>query len=529
MKASDKAAASVVRAIANQATSLDLHGLGLTTLPPFSSALKGLLHLNISCNRITSLPDDVWLLDQLVTFDIGSNRISVLADSIGTMTRLETLDASENRLSELPGALVTCGELRELHLFGNELVDTEPISRLTKLEVLDLSGNRLRRVPPLTGLVKLRELDLSNNLIETLPDGLEALRELRILNVSRNKLASIGQIAELPQLQELHVDGDRLEIPLEVRSRSSLRIVSNSRNSVGGTSSSNEQSSARLRDDAAAAIAMYTSGGPVAHKQYFDTPPYVLEFFLAVGGITGAVRVLDLYFKRFQACCSAVIRFPTGEVVELRNLSRKAALALVHERKESLQAGEMMLDLQTAQDERELHVKSQLVLDAISQLPEAALVPKNKANAPIHFINYNFHGTIGAATFAPTKEVHVGDHISFGDVHGSNINVKSSLNNVAQVVQRATGLSAEVKQDLQTLLERLSSVLQAAPPQDRETAEAVADATSDLVAKATKEAPNRKSIEISASGLLEAAKGIAAVVPIATEIVRVVTDFAAGL
>ena len=60
----------------------------------------------------------------------------------------------------------------------------------------------------------------------------------------------------------------------------------------------------------------------------------------------------------------------------------------------------------------------------------------------------------------------------------------------------------------------------------QQDAEAIGDAAKDVVDKATKPNANKKSIEISGKGLLEAAKGIADVVPIAIEIVKTGSQFA---
>lgn len=82
------------------------------------------------------------------------------------------------------------------------------------------------------------------------------------------------------------------------------------------------------------------------------------------------------------------------------------------------------------------------------------------------------------------------------------------------------------KTQLVALIKQLSDALVKVPAAQKVDAEAISDAPEAVVAKATKPNPNKKTLEISGKGLLEAAKGIADVVPIAIEIVKTVSHFA---
>jgi ElaB/YqjD/DUF883 family membrane-anchored ribosome-binding protein len=139
----------------------------------------------------------------------------------------------------------------------------------------------------------------------------------------------------------------------------------------------------------------------------------------------------------------------------------------------------------------------------------------------VQFINYNLIDN------SQRKQINMGDNINIGSITGSNVNIKSNLERVQQAVGGAA-LDASIKDDLNGLLKRLSDALEQTPSEQMTEAEAVADAAGDLVDKALRDKPNKKSIEISANGLLEAAKGIAAVLPIATDIVKSVTRLLGG-
>jgi hypothetical protein len=99
------------------------------------------------------------------------------------------------------------------------------------------------------------------------------------------------------------------------------------------------------------------------------------------------------------------------------------------------------------------------------------------------------------------------------------------LENVTQTTG-ASGVDDSTKTQLVALIKQLSDALVKVPAAQKVDAEAISDAPEAVVAKATKPNPNKKTLEISGKGLLEAAKGIADVVPIAIEIVKTVSHFA---
>jgi hypothetical protein len=107
-----------------------------------------------------------------------------------------------------------------------------------------------------------------------------------------------------------------------------------------------------------------------------------------------------------------------------------------------------------------------------------------------------------------------GDHYNFsGDFRDAILNVNSMLEHVTQTISNAPSLNQTTKDELKQLVEQLRAELQKAPSGSESDAEAVAETAKDAVEKATKEQPNRSLVQISANGLKEAAKNIAAVMP----------------
>jgi hypothetical protein len=78
------------------------------------------------------------------------------------------------------------------------------------------------------------------------------------------------------------------------------------------------------------------------------------------------------------------------------------------------------------------------------------------------------------------------------------------LENVTQTIG-ASGVDGSTKTQFVALIKQLSDALANVPAAQEVDAEAISDAAEEVVAKATN--PNKKTLEISGKGLLEAAKG----------------------
>ncbi|CAH2069560.1 unnamed protein product [Thlaspi arvense] len=163
--------------------------------------LRMLQSLDLSGNKITSLPSDLWSLSSLKSLNLSSNRISkTLSSNIGNFKTLETLDLSFNSFSgEIPAA----------------------ISSLVNLTTLKLGNNGFQSLVP-QGLLNCRSLvsiDLSSNqLTGSLPVGFgSAFAELKSLNLSRNLfqgslIGVLHENVETVDLSENRFDGHILQL-----------------------------------------------------------------------------------------------------------------------------------------------------------------------------------------------------------------------------------------------------------------------------------------------------------------------------
>jgi small GTP-binding protein len=131
---------------------------------------------------------------------------------------------------------------------------------------------------------------------------------------------------------------------------------------------------------------------------------------------------------------------------------------------------------------------------------------------------------------SPTQEIIMGNKYIFGNITGSNINIESMLEQVAQNVGSAPNVDEAEKKQLVELIEQLKVELQKATPTKKEETDAIAESAKALVEAGTKAQPNKTTIQITAEGLKKASKNIASVMPtvltITTSIIKTVFQIA---
>jgi hypothetical protein len=101
-------------------------------------------------------------------------------------------------------------------------------------------------------------------------------------------------------------------------------------------------------------------------------------------------------------------------------------------------------------------------------------------------------------------------------INSQNVNIKSKLENVQQNVGSIAAASEEQKKELETLLQGLSTALQAMPSEkveDREAKDTITDLTKDLVDAAAKPEPNKTKLQLISDGLKKTASFLKEVAP----------------
>ena len=128
----------------------------ITEIPEyFFEGMDNLVFLDLSGNRLKSLPDSIGNLIKLEKLNLSGNRLTSLPDSIGNLTNLKRLDLSRNKLRSLPDSIGNLTSLESLNLEINKLRSLPNLEALTDLAYLNISFNRFWRKPSLPGGIRI--------------------------------------------------------------------------------------------------------------------------------------------------------------------------------------------------------------------------------------------------------------------------------------------------------------------------------------------------------------------------------------
>lgn len=162
-----KAAKNAVRVTPEDTYKLILTRMCLTTFPKCLVKLTHLNMLELSCNQISKLPDNIGNLASLTRLDVRSNKLQSLPQSIGRLPKLIYLNVSNNFLTSegLPPSMGALTSLKTLNLGLNQLDSLPPtFEALQGLEELKLFYNKFVLVPEFVkGLSSLTKVDFKGN------------------------------------------------------------------------------------------------------------------------------------------------------------------------------------------------------------------------------------------------------------------------------------------------------------------------------------------------------------------------------
>ncbi|XP_033632464.1 leucine-rich repeat-containing protein 59-like [Asterias rubens] len=104
---------------------LDLSLSDLTKVPVKDlAALPKATCLDLSCNQLTSLPDNFSTLTRIVKLDLSKNHLTSLPENFGDFRNLQRLDLLGNQLEHLPVSFANLRNLKWLDLKDNENLDS---------------------------------------------------------------------------------------------------------------------------------------------------------------------------------------------------------------------------------------------------------------------------------------------------------------------------------------------------------------------------------------------------------------------
>eukprot|EP01134_Creolimax_fragrantissima_P007047 CFRG7047T1 len=189
---------------------LQLHKNQITSFDRCVERLTNLNTLDLSHNLIRKLPD--LKLPHLVYLNLNGNSLS-RADLTGLrlrtmlckanfltliqmdLTLMTELNLSRNKIATLPDMFDRATSLKILNLTDNQLNELpKSITSLFRLEVLKVRRNQLWSLPSMGEFRHLHELDVAQNNLTYLPDNLFQLPLLKILNASSNQIQSLPNL-----------------------------------------------------------------------------------------------------------------------------------------------------------------------------------------------------------------------------------------------------------------------------------------------------------------------------------------------
>ncbi|KAG0229515.1 Leucine-rich repeat serine/threonine-protein kinase 1 [Actinomortierella wolfii] len=203
-------------------TELDLSRNRLASLPDdLTSLVPSLQYLNLSHNQLPEIPLSLCHLTNLQVLIVSHNRLSgpIPHQIFARLTQLKTLKLCANQITELPHTLARLSKLETLILgsvYGGNLLTSFPpncLRHMTSLLELDVSHNKLMFLPSDIGHPesRLRHLTATDNKLEALPKSIGLCRHLKSLNLGRNQLTSLPtEIADLKQLDTLDLSENLL-------------------------------------------------------------------------------------------------------------------------------------------------------------------------------------------------------------------------------------------------------------------------------------------------------------------------------
>jgi internalin A len=231
-----KAQQRIQKALESNADTLNLSGLGLTSVPSELGQLANLSALYLSHNQLTSVPSELGQLANLSELYLSHNQLTSVPSELGQLANLSRLYLFHNQLTSVPSELGQLANLSELYLSHNQLTSVpSELGQLANLSELDLPHNQLTSVPSELGqLANLSELDLSHNQLTSVPSELGQLANLSELDLSHNQLTSVpSELGQLANLSELDLSHNQLtSVPSELGQLANLSALYLSHNQL---------------------------------------------------------------------------------------------------------------------------------------------------------------------------------------------------------------------------------------------------------------------------------------------------------
>jgi Leucine-rich repeat (LRR) protein/serine/threonine protein phosphatase PrpC len=193
---------------------IDLTNNEIKEIPLELCELTGIQYLNISVNRLTSLPQEIVAL-RLTALFISENDISNLPPLPKTLTSLTCVKC---KFTELPAVIFDVPRLGYVDFSSNRITG---LARLPMSQTILLSLNEIEQLPEMPDIVS--RLDISGNRITELSLTGE-MNSIQDLDVSQNRLRRFT-FPVLPLMATLRIADNPLSMRLEFSSIPAIRVL----------------------------------------------------------------------------------------------------------------------------------------------------------------------------------------------------------------------------------------------------------------------------------------------------------------
>jgi len=155
--------------------------------------MRGLTELRLAKSRLKAVLPCISELP-LVSLDLSGNKITSLPSSISKSEKLENLHIQSNLMSFIPNSIIRLPHLKELVIHNNRLMAVDSVGQLIEIKYLDFSYNQIRYVAPQLDHIELEYLDFSDNQIPSIEVQLDKFPKLKYFDLRNNEKLSEDQI-----------------------------------------------------------------------------------------------------------------------------------------------------------------------------------------------------------------------------------------------------------------------------------------------------------------------------------------------
>ncbi len=172
--------------------------------------LAGTTRLDLSAD-LTEFPPEIFdLADSLEILNLTGNRLSSLPADLHRLHRLKILFCSHNRFTEVPASVGQCQQLEMVGFKANQIRLLPAEALPPRLRWLTMTDNRLEQVPESIGRCsRLQKLLLAGNRLQALPASLARCTNLELIRIAANQLTSLPDwLPKMPRLAWLAFAGN---------------------------------------------------------------------------------------------------------------------------------------------------------------------------------------------------------------------------------------------------------------------------------------------------------------------------------